>query len=105
MAGPPPGPRGHPRWPGCTPPASSAAMIQHAGADPARVVLAPFGPDQVRPALAPAQPAAVTSPLVPQAEGDRSSLRLLRRVGRLDPGSLDANRAAGGYEMLRRAVV
>ena len=27
----------------------SAAMIQHAGADPGRVVLAPFGPDQVRP--------------------------------------------------------
>ncbi len=82
----------------------SAAMIQHAGAEPARVVLAPFRPDQVRPALAPARPAAVTSPLVPQAEGDRSSLRLMRRVGRLDPGSLDSYRAAGGYEMLRRAV-
>ena len=26
----------------------SAAMIQHAGADPGRVVLAPFGPDEVR---------------------------------------------------------
>jgi NADH-quinone oxidoreductase subunit F len=82
----------------------SAAMIQHAGADPARVVLAPFGPDQVRPALSPAQPAAAASPLVPQAEDGRSSLRLLRRVGRVDPGSLDSYRAAGGYEMLRRAV-
>jgi len=82
----------------------SAAMIQHAGAEPARVVLAPFAPDQVRPALAPAQPVTVTSPLVPQAEGDRSSLRLMRRVGHLDPGSLDSYRAAGGYEMLRRAV-
>ena len=82
----------------------SAAMIQHAAADPARVVLAPFGPDQVRPALSPAQPAAGASPLVPQAEDDRSSLRLLRRVGRVDPGSLDSYRAAGGYEMLRRAV-
>ena len=80
----------------------SAAMIQHAAADPARVVLAPFGPDQVRPALSPARPAAAASPLVPQA-GD-SSLRLLRRVGRADPGSLDSYRAAGGYEMLRRAA-
>ena len=82
----------------------SAALIQHAAADPARVTLAPFGPDQVRPALAPAQPPAATGPLVPQAEGDRSSLRLLRRVGQVDPGSLDSYRAAGGYEMLRRAV-
>jgi NADH-quinone oxidoreductase subunit F len=45
-----------------------------------------------------------TPPLVPQADGDRSSLRLLRRVGQVDPGSLDSYRAAGGYEMLRRAV-
>jgi NADH-quinone oxidoreductase subunit F len=82
----------------------SAAMIQHAGADPARVVLAPVDPDQVRPALSPTHPAAAASPLVPQAEGDRSSLRLLRRVGQIDPGSLDSYRAAGGYEMLRRAV-
>ena len=82
----------------------SAAMIQHAGADPARVVLAPFGPDQVRPALTPAQPGTDASPLVPQAGDDRSSLRLLRQVGRVDPGSLDSYRAAGGYEMLRRAV-
>jgi NADH-quinone oxidoreductase subunit F len=83
----------------------SAAMIQHAGADPARVALAPFGPDQVPSALSAAQPAAAAGPLVPQAEHDRSSLRLLRRVGRVDPGSLDSYRAAGGYEMLRRAVM
>jgi len=41
---------------------------------------------------------------VPQVAGDRSSLRLLRRVGHVDPGSLDSYRAAGGFEMLRRAV-
>ena len=81
----------------------SAAMIQHAGADPARVVLAPLDPDQVRPALSPVQPAAA-SPLVPQAGDGRSLLRLLRRIGQVDPGSLDSYRAAGGYEMLRRAV-
>src|SRR5262249_33080117 len=82
----------------------SAAMIQQAGADPARAGLAPFDPDQVRSALLRAQPAATAGPLVPQAEGDRSALRLLRRVGLLDPASLDSYRAAGGYEMLRRAV-
>jgi NADH-quinone oxidoreductase subunit F len=83
----------------------SAAMIQRAGAHPARVVLAPVDPDQVRPVLSAAQPDALAaSPLVPQAAGDRSSLRLLRRVGQVDPGSLDSYRAAGGYEMLRRAV-
>ena len=32
------------------------------------------------------------------------SLRLLRRVGRVDPTSLDAYRSTGGYEALRRAI-
>ncbi|HEX6132007.1 MAG TPA: NADH-ubiquinone oxidoreductase-F iron-sulfur binding region domain-containing protein, partial [Actinomycetota bacterium] len=34
----------------------------------------------------------------------RDGLRLLRRVGVVDPGSLDDYRAHGGYEALRRAV-
>jgi NADH-quinone oxidoreductase subunit F len=38
-------------------------------------------------------------PLVPQAEG----LRLLRRVNRVDPESLEAYRASGGYEALAKA--
>jgi NADH-quinone oxidoreductase subunit F len=76
----------------------SAAMIQRAGRHAARSVLAPVDPGQVRPSVS------STPPLVPQADGDRSSLRLLRRVGQVDPGSLDSYRAAGGYEMLRRAV-
>ena len=82
----------------------SAAMIQRAGAQAARSVLSPVDPGQVRPSLSPAPPAVPGRPLVPQADGDRSSLRLLRRVGQVDPGSLDSYRAAGGYEMLRRAV-
>ena len=40
--------------------------------------------------------------LIPQA-GD-ANLRLLRRVGRVDPTSLDAYRAHGGYAALRRAI-
>ncbi|HEY7014759.1 MAG TPA: NAD(P)H-dependent oxidoreductase subunit E [Streptosporangiaceae bacterium] len=82
----------------------SAALIQRAGPDPARTGLAPFDPAQVRPALAPAEPSEPLAPLVPQLERDRSSLRLLRRVGEVDPASLDSYRAVGGYEMLRRAV-
>ena len=35
---------------------------------------------------------------------DRDGLRLLRRVGVVDPTSLDDYRAHGGYEALRRAV-
>jgi NADH-quinone oxidoreductase subunit F len=59
----------------------------------------------VQPTLTPADPGEPLGPHVPQAStGDRSALRLLRRVGVLDPGSLDSYRAAGGYEMLRRAV-
>jgi NADH-quinone oxidoreductase subunit F len=82
----------------------SAALIQHAGADPARAVLAPLDPAQVLLALAPAEPAAAAAPLVPQVRDGHSALRLLRRVGQVDPSSLDSYRAAGGYEMLRRAV-
>ncbi len=41
----------------------------------------------------------------PQTQsGDRAGLRLLRRVGHVDPTSLDEYRAAGGYEALRRAL-
>jgi NADH-quinone oxidoreductase subunit F len=42
---------------------------------------------------------------VPQSTGPQAAqLRLLRRVGRVDPESLDAYRASGGYEALRQAV-
>src|SRR5262249_14691047 len=78
----------------------SAAMIPQAGAAPARTGRAPFDPAQVRPALTPTEPGEPIPPLVPQIAGDRSPLRLLRRVGLIDPGSLDSYRAAGGYEML-----
>jgi NADH-quinone oxidoreductase subunit F len=40
--------------------------------------------------------------LVPQAGAEGT--RLLRRVGQVDPASLDSYRAAGGYEALRRAI-
>jgi NADH-quinone oxidoreductase subunit F len=46
--------------------------------------------------------AALPHPRLPQA-GD-ASLRLLRRVDVVDPGSLDEYRANGGYQPLRRAL-
>ena len=90
----------------------SAAMIQRAGPDAARLVLAPVDVGQLRRAMTPetdpesggaADPNA-RDPFVPQLDGDRDSLRLLRRLGHVDPLSLDSYRAAGGYDMLRRAV-
>jgi NADH-quinone oxidoreductase subunit F len=88
----------------------SAALIQRAGATQARIGLAPAGPDQIWQALA-AAPAnagaanAAAPPLVPQLEnGSSRTVRLLRRIGQVDPASLGSYRAAGGYEMLRRAV-
>jgi NADH-quinone oxidoreductase subunit F len=42
--------------------------------------------------------------VAPQALGTREGFRLLRRVGVVDPSSLDDYRAHGGYEALRRAV-
>jgi NADH-quinone oxidoreductase subunit F len=42
--------------------------------------------------------------VAPQKAVDRDGLRLLRRVGVVDPTSLDDYRAHGGYEQLRRAI-
>jgi NADH-quinone oxidoreductase subunit F len=82
----------------------SAVLVQRAGRDPARVTLAPADPDQIRPAGAVHADPAPAATLAPQLASDRAGLRLLRRVGVVDPASLGSYRAAGGYEMLRRAV-
>jgi NADH-quinone oxidoreductase subunit F len=88
----------------------SAAMVQQAGPAPARVVLAPVEPEQVGPAVLPPSPGSANGdpnandPFVPQIASERDSLRLLRRLGHVDPASLDSYRAVGGYEMLRRAA-
>src|SRR4030095_6940855 len=42
--------------------------------------------------------------VAPQTGGTREGLRLLRRVGVVDPTSLDSYRAHGGYTALRRAL-
>ena len=62
------------------------------------------GPARVRAELrdAPAEPLEWVRSLAPQAGDD--GLLLLARVGRVDPTSLDAYRASGGYEALARAL-
>ncbi|MGW0531421.1 NADH-ubiquinone oxidoreductase-F iron-sulfur binding region domain-containing protein [Streptomyces sp. NPDC003032] len=70
----------------------------------ATAILAPATPDAIAlaaatPEAAPAEPPAALA--VPQA-GD-PALVLLRRIGTVDPSSLDDYRAHGGYTALRRA--
>jgi NADH-quinone oxidoreductase subunit F len=79
----------------------SAALIQRAGADPARVGLAPADPDQIWRSLTAPDEGAGRPHVSSSSSG---TVSLLRRAGRVDPSSLDSYRAAGGYEMLRRAV-
>ncbi len=78
-----------------------AAFFQVSGDEPMEWSLAPADADAVAGGLERGAPAGPPPPpLVPQTEG----LRLLRRVNRVDPESLDAYLAAGGYRALRRAL-
>ena len=103
----------------------SAALIQQPGAAVPRRDFAPVTPDAVWQALttgeSPAEvplgvlvpqlaksgssrtdAASPAAPATPAPAGGRVSL--LRRLGHVDPASLGSYRAAGGYEMLRRAI-
>ena len=88
-----------------------AVWVQRAGQDD--IACAPADADTVRAALdgdegPPAPAAAASAPQVAAGDGaapaPAGGLRLLSRVGRVDPVSLDDYRAAGGYRALRRAV-
>jgi NADH-quinone oxidoreductase subunit F len=109
----------------------SAALIQQPGAAAPRRDFAPVTPDAVWQALTTGESAAevplgvlvpqlsnsgsprttvfpttgadsAPAPSAPAPAGGRVSL--LRRLGHVDPASLGSYRAAGGYEMLRRAI-
>ncbi|HUZ84779.1 MAG TPA: NAD(P)H-dependent oxidoreductase subunit E [Gaiellales bacterium] len=79
-----------------------AVLVTRAGEQPCERAIAPASADQVAAALAGGE---VPEPVcvAPQAERGEPGLRLLRRVGRVDPESLDSYRGLGGYEALRRA--
>ncbi|MET7904588.1 NAD(P)H-dependent oxidoreductase subunit E [Streptomyces sp. NPDC005355] len=81
-----------------------AALAIRAGETPATAVVAPATAAAVADAAGAPKEAAPEPPVavaVPQAGSD--GLTLLRRVGVVDPASLDDYRAHGGYAALRRA--
>lgn len=84
----------------------SAAMVQHSGTQGRRLITAPLDAsalaEQIR--KPPEQWQNTDSAKVPQRESDPQSLRLLKRVGEVDPLSLDSYRTHGGYKALRRAL-
>ena len=78
-----------------------AAMIAVAGDAPLERAQAPVTATALLELVGGGEPSPSPSAPVPQA-GD-PALRLLRRVGVVDPGSIDEYRAHGGYAALRRA--
>ncbi len=79
-----------------------AALCLAAGASPRSQVLAPARTADVVAAVTNGLASSPGSAPIPQA-GD-PKLRLLRRVGAIDPSSLDSYRSQGGYAALRRAI-
>jgi NADH-quinone oxidoreductase subunit F len=80
----------------------TAGLFVEAGDEPVQRVLAPLTEAQAIATLRGQAPAEATLPSVPQR--GEPGLRLLRRVGVVDPYSLHDYRAEGGYETLRRAI-
>jgi NADH-quinone oxidoreductase subunit F len=80
-----------------------AAMLTLAGDQPEEHVLAPVTAADVLAAIDGAEPAGA-DPVTPLPQSGDDSLRLLARIGQVDPVSLDDYRASGGYAALRRAL-
>jgi NADH-quinone oxidoreductase subunit F len=86
-----------------------AALITAAGKTPQERALAPATAESVSSAITEATGGKLSSPIdtlnskvsVPQA--GQPQLRLLRRVGQVDPASLEGYQRLGGYEALRKA--
>jgi NADH-quinone oxidoreductase subunit F len=78
-----------------------AAFVTIAGEHPREYLVGHVTADRVQAILSGASPDGPSlTPPVPQRAAD---LRLLRRVGRVDPESLDAYRASGGFTALDKA--
>jgi NADH-quinone oxidoreductase subunit F len=78
------------------------AMLTVAGEEPHEAAIGNVTAQDVAALLAGGAPPPPPAPLVPQ-QGD-PGLRLLKRVGVVDPDSIDSYRAHGGWEALRAAV-
>jgi NADH-quinone oxidoreductase subunit F len=79
-----------------------AALVTDAGDAPRERLLGRVSADQLAGLVAGAEVGSLANrPVVRQPLGE---LRLLRRVGRIDPSSLDAYRSTGGYDALVRAL-
>jgi NADH-quinone oxidoreductase subunit F len=82
-----------------------AALFQVAGDGATDWALAPADGAAIGAGLEGRRPPQAQAGLVPQAVEPRDpALRLLRRIGRVDPEDLDSYRAEGGYGALRRAL-
>jgi len=84
-----------------------AALVLNAGESPHAISLAPTNTAEIlaargSSALSPHTPFQSLRDCVPQS--GEPSLRLLRRIGQIDPENLSAYRASGGYAGLARAV-
>ena len=87
-----------------------AALVSAAGENPWEKVLAPARAETVQEVLR--APAATQNGAPPDAfdasvsvpQAGQPQLRLLRRIGKVDPESLDGYRAQGGYQALGRAL-
>jgi NADH-quinone oxidoreductase subunit F len=80
----------------------TAALLVQAGSEPVQRVLAPVTEAEAIAALRGQEATEARAPSVPQR--GEPGLRLLKRVGVVDPYSLHDYRAEGGYETLRRAI-
>jgi NADH-quinone oxidoreductase subunit F len=76
-----------------------AALVTEAGEQPREYAVAPATAAALAPSAGP--PPVASSPVPQQGS---SELRLLRRIGVVDPTSLDDYRAHGGYDALRTAL-
>ncbi len=82
-----------------------AVLYQLAGEHPHDWTLPEAEPDAVLAGIRGQKPAARATTAAPQTVAPRDpGLRLLRRIGLVDPSSLDDYRAHGGYAALRRAL-
>ena len=81
-----------------------AALVTRAGETPTELLIGPVDSGAVLALLGGAPPDPQSqSPATPPASGETEP-RLSARVGRIDPTSLDAYRAAGGYRSLRATL-